>query len=155
MPIPNYPGYFVDEFGGVWSTKGKKGRLRFLKPKLTKAGHLSVHLSMGGKTVHRFVHRLVLEAFTGLRPKGFVTRHLNGNKADNSPDNLRWGTPQENSDDAVRLGEQPHGTECWLSKLDWNKVDEIRTNSNITAAEFARKFNVSSEAIATVRKSKT
>ena len=51
-----------------------------------------------------FVHRAVLEAFVGLKPDGMVCRHLDGNPQNNRLENLRWGTPKENSADAIRHG---------------------------------------------------
>jgi hypothetical protein len=59
-------------------------------------------VNIGGRV--RFVHQLVLEAFVGPRPAGLLVRHLNDNSADNRVENLRYGTPAENSQDRFRLG---------------------------------------------------
>lgn len=47
---------------------------------------------------------LVGEAFLGPRPDGLETRHLDGNPANNSARNLRYGTKSENAQDRVRHG---------------------------------------------------
>lgn len=46
-----------------------------------------------------FEHRLIAAKKYGSLPSGLVVRHLNGNKRDNSPDNLVLGTQSENTSD--------------------------------------------------------
>jgi hypothetical protein len=60
------------------------------------------------------VHRLVLEAFIGPRPDGYVCCHANDDPADNRLDNLRWDTCSANTWDAVRNGchQQTRKTHC-------------------------------------------
>lgn len=48
-------------------------------------------LSRGGRTTAVRLDRLVLEAFTGPAPPGWVARHLNGDANDCRAANLRWG----------------------------------------------------------------
>lgn len=57
------------------------------------------------------VHRLICSAFHGPCPKNMMSRYLDGNKTNNSPDNLCWGTAQDNSDDKWL-----HGTICVKEK---------------------------------------
>lgn len=69
-------------------------------------------------------HRVVLEAFVGPRPVDRQTRHLDGNKANNRLENLRWGTGKEQHQDKLR-----HGTYRKVypeKKLNWEKAAEIR-----------------------------
>jgi hypothetical protein len=65
-------------------------------------GYLRAVVVIEGKKRNCQIHRLVLEAFVGPCPPGHLCRHLNGVPDDNRLKNLAWGTPQENSDDAVR-----------------------------------------------------
>jgi flavin-dependent thymidylate synthase len=64
-------------------------------------GYAVVSLSCDGRTVARFVHSLVLEAFRGLKRDGMEARHLNHNRADARLQNLEWGTAKENARDRV------------------------------------------------------
>jgi hypothetical protein len=56
------------------------------------------------------VHRAVCEAFHGPKPSpDHLVRHLDGDKANNVPTNVVWGTHAENEADAVRMGEKATG----------------------------------------------
>lgn len=57
------------------------------------------------------VHNLVLTAFEGPRPEGYVGCHYDGNKLNNRLDNLRWGTVSDNMYDSVR-----QGTHFWANR---------------------------------------
>lgn len=88
---------------------GKSSYLRFFPSQLRslhidKAGYPRVTLKVGGARHNYLVHHLVLKAFVGPKPAGMECRHLNGNPADDRLENLKWGTPTENSYDTVRHG---------------------------------------------------
>jgi hypothetical protein len=71
-----------------------------------RTGHRRVRLygpngnlrgSRGGTYANLYVHRLVCEAWWGPCPDECVlVRHLDGNSANNVPENLVWGTASEN-----------------------------------------------------------
>ena len=66
---------------------------REVKPRLNR-GYLQVNLS--GIRVPQLVHRLVAKAFIpNPENKPFID-HINGNRADNRIENLRWVTQREN-----------------------------------------------------------
>jgi len=74
-----------------------------------KSGHVCVHLWKDAVGRTFLVHRLVLDAFVGVRSGDCECRHLNGNPKDNRLVNLAWGTRAENMADRTRLGEHnPH-----------------------------------------------
>lgn len=110
--VPGNPEYFVTSFGQVWTTRRRvpvpregsrvviTDTLRRLSESL-RNGYISVRLNR--RTYN--INTLVLEAFTGPRPAGMETRHLDGNRKNNDIKNLRWGTPKENQADRI-----PHGT---------------------------------------------
>lgn len=106
--IPGYEGiYEINEIGEVFSMpRGGRGRVceRRLKGVVDRQGYILATLCRAGKSRLRRVHHLVLETFGGPRPPGLQTRHLDGNPANNSLSNLKWGTYQENSDDRKKHG---------------------------------------------------
>lgn len=118
LPVPGYGGaYEVSDRGAVRSLTrmvgdGRGRRLaagRVMKPMLGRRAHLYVDLS---NRVHRRfpVHGLVLLAFVGPRPEGLVTRHMDGDPANNRLRNLRYGTYSENAMDTIRHGTHPEAS---------------------------------------------
>lgn len=67
-----------------------------------KGGYPMVTLWLDGGRRQRTVHSLIAEAFIGPRPEGQVVRHLNDVPTDNRPENLAYGTYQENEMDKYR-----------------------------------------------------
>lgn len=119
-PISGHEGrYEVSDLGRVRSlaqttSDGRRLKARVLKGRPQRSGHLSVPLTAGGVTRNALVHRLVLIAFVGPPPAGMHALHSDGNPGNNRLANLRWGTPSENSLDAVRHGAHPQArkTRC-------------------------------------------
>ena len=64
----------------------------------------TVAIDVNGRTVSRYVHHLVLEAFVGPRPEGTEACHGDGNGTNNKLANLRWDTHAENIKDSVSHG---------------------------------------------------
>jgi hypothetical protein len=79
----------------------------------------------GGKSAR--VHNLVLEAFCGPRPEGYVACHNNGDPHDNRVENLRWDTYSSNNRDLVK-----HNTH-WQSKKTHCKHGHEFTPENTIA----------------------
>lgn len=121
--IPGYEGAYeasnlgrvrsVDrEIIGRWGPHLRRGRI--LREFVDQDGYLRVAPSLHGKARSVGVHRLVLLAFVGPRPDGYVALHADGNPANNSPSNLSWGTYSDNTFDAVAHGthRQTRKTHC-------------------------------------------
>jgi DNA-binding transcriptional regulator YiaG len=127
--IPNYPGYYADESGEIFSDRN--GTLRIL-PKRLHHGYYRVNVRDTGHPVRTHVmnvHTLVLNTFVGVRPTNYVCRHLNGNPLDNRLCNICWGTAKENARDAIRHGTAVclrHGEKAPASKLSNEEVKQIR-----------------------------
>lgn len=68
-------------------------------------GYMRVGLTLNGERSTRSVHILVAEAFLGFPPSPLhQVCHWDGDRANNLVENLRWGTPVENSADTIRMG---------------------------------------------------
>jgi hypothetical protein len=94
--IPNFPNYFADKKGNIWSTKGLK--LRKLKPSLSTGGYLIVSLYREKKKYIKAVQRLILETFEGPSLVDYWTRHSDNNKENNKYSNLKRVTPKNSGD---------------------------------------------------------
>lgn len=114
LPIPGYEGiYDVSDQGRVRSWASWRGlpvpRERSLYTRPDK--HLGVSLCKDGDQISAKVHQLVLLAFIGPRPDGMETRHLDGEAANNTLQNLVYGTHSENTLDSVRHGTDSNGND--------------------------------------------
>ena len=76
----------------------KKSKERILKPRCNtkRRGYYEIGLYKNNKEKRYKVHRLVAEAFMENNFNKSEVNHKNGNKADNSVENLEWVTSEEN-----------------------------------------------------------
>lgn len=119
---PRYPHLQITEDGKVFSTKTNK----FLKFFLHKNGYYVFSTALngrkGGYSCFK-VHRLVAETYID-NPNNYpFVNHLDGNKTNNSIDNLEWCTAKQNSEHAKALG--------LLPKLLGPKNGAYRTNDEL------------------------
>jgi len=127
--IANFPGYTIDTDGNVWSRKNNKWGLRkeYKRLKLWFShGYPHVSLYKDGKSYKKKVHHLVLETFIRLRNENEETRHLDGNRKNNSLSNLAWGTAFENGQDRIRHDTRHYGIESPIAKLNEIQVRIIK-----------------------------
>lgn len=109
-PVKDYEGYYeVSSMGRIRSVDRttphprnktmvlpRKGRI--LKYEFDKYGYPVVTLSKNGKTKTFKIHRIVAIAFIDNPDNLPEIDHINSKKYDNRPENLRWCTPQQNSE---------------------------------------------------------
>jgi hypothetical protein len=113
IPVSPNDDYRAGSDGQIYSrTKyagfGRKERVPWypLKGHVNQKGYQTVSLCHENRKVTASVHRLVCMAFHGRPPtKTSETRHIDGNPANNRPENLCWGTAAENWHD-----KRIHGT---------------------------------------------
>ncbi|WP_323986243.1 NUMOD4 motif-containing HNH endonuclease [Microbacterium plantarum] len=109
-PVLGYEGrYMISSSGKVMALerRDKAGKRWPAKEvaQFDSLGYRGVHLSDAhGKHRNVRVHVLLLEAFVGPRPPGFVACHWDDNRSNNDLANLRWDTPRANRLDATRNG---------------------------------------------------
>lgn len=121
IPVSPNDDYMAGSDGQIYSRTKYKGFGRKelvdwypLKGYVSAKGYQTISMSHENKKVTKSVHRLVCMAFHGLPPVATMeVRHLDGNPANNRPENLCWGTGQENWQDKrlhgkATVGERHH-----------------------------------------------
>lgn len=98
--------YQISNLGRVKSLADNKLIERELirKPRIGKNGYLYVNLFKGSKGKTKKIHRLVAETFIPNPDNLPQVNHIDGNKLNNSIDNLEWVTASENVKHALRIG---------------------------------------------------
>lgn len=154
-PHPAYPQYGADASGNAYSRHARHGGgWRRLRAWVDRCGYCNVRICSSGRKRQMRVHHLVLECFGFPRTKGAVTRHLNGNRADNRVLNLAWGTYSENNGpDKVIHGTSNRGERHGVSRLSARDVREIRRLIGTrTLKEIAANFNVDKSTISCIKR---
>ena len=90
-------GYKVSNLGQVM---GKRGKLLCLRG--CNNGYLNVGVYFDKKQRCMYVHRLIYETFNGSVPNGYELDHVDGNRTNNSIDNLEVVTRRENVNRAYK-----------------------------------------------------
>jgi hypothetical protein len=136
-PIPEIIGYCAGNDGNIYSfmrngsAVGRWGWPKYqttpkrITPNPGDYGYMQV--TVCGKTMK--VHILVASAFHGPRPDGKECSHLDGTKANTTPENLKWETKSANerrkafhgTNRRAEPGENNPG-----AKLTWEEVRKIR-----------------------------
>lgn len=142
--------------------KGKyprKWREKLLSQNTTNAGYKKCHISKDGKTKTPNIHRLVASAFIDNSLGLPCVNHLDGNKENNSADNLEWCSYKENTKHAIESGLMGvDGFENPSAKLDRNEVNRIKRlyrTGKFSQRKLSIVFGVSQNTIKNVVKGNT
>ena len=135
-PIKGYEGlYEVSDRGSIKALKrivnsGKCHRTweeHFIKYAVDANGYFRTNLAKGGVNKTFKIHRLVAEAFIPNPLKLPEVNHIDGNKQNNSVENLEWCNHSENLKHAVKMGLKKLGGEFNPShKLTTDQIEFIR-----------------------------
>lgn len=166
--LADHPGYRFGSDGSFWTRLERRyGRgegvhyvcgteWRQLQPTRKKNGYLVVQLAFHRGKQFR-LHNLLLMAFVGPRPEGFLGRHLDDNKNNNAVSNLAWGTHKDNAEDCVRNGRRAkrikvknRGEKHANSRLTDEQREVIRTAPG-PLKDLAARFGVSVSLIEKIR----
>ncbi len=134
IPVSPNDDYMAGSDGQIYSrTKyagfGKKVLVDWypLVGHKTTKGYRSISMCHNNTKVTKNVHRLICMAFHGIPEKeSMQVRHLDGNPKNNAPENLRWGTQQENWQDRELHGRGIKGEKHHASKLTDEERKHLR-----------------------------
>ena len=139
--------YIITKDGEVFNKRnGHK-----VKPQINGTGYYRV--GIGGKL--HFVHRLVAKLYIPNPENKPQVNHKDGNKLNNSVDNLEWVTNKENTIHAIKTGLQPIEEKSKVAKLKRSQVQFIKSHDEMTRKELADLFNISENTISDIRTGKT
>lgn len=121
------------------------------KQHINKEGYNQVCVSLGGRKQKKVfkIHKAVAETYIQNNECKNTVNHIDGNKQNNSVDNLEWATNAENVQHAFDTGlaKPKMGTDHWCSKLSSDDVSYIRSHYIKNDVEYGsralgRKFGV-------------
>jgi len=135
--VPGCTGYEASTLGRVRSiprhircsngvVKYRK-RTTVLVGSLRRNGYLYISPCRDGER-HKCegIHVVIAATFLGPRPAGYDVRHLDGNRLNNRPSNIAYGTRSQNMADAKRHGYTTAGASNPMATFSEELVLEIR-----------------------------
>lgn len=142
---PRDPRYMATPEGMIIGPFGRP-----LKPRAHMHGYLRMSAIMDGRARDFYIHRVVCEAFHGFPPDpAMQVDHINGDRADNRPENLRWVSKAEN----LAHRHHPVGSDRCNTRLTDDEVRGIRA-ANGSQSMIAKQFGVSREHVRDIRNGK-
>lgn len=138
--------YLISPDGKIFSIT----RNRYIKSFTNRFGYEMVYLypQNGEKRKAIFLHKLLAINFIS-NPKNLpVVDHIDGDKSNNSLENLEWVTSRENQLRAINIGLKRvfRGTEQGNAKLDEKQILYIRS-SNKKQRDLAKELGVAQSTI--------
>lgn len=146
--INGYENYSISSNGNV--RNDNTGRI--LKPGIASHGYLTVALYESRKPKTHLLHRLIAINFINNHFNKKIVNHIDGNKLNNSIENLEWCTMLENIRHAAENGLTASGmrnARCKLSDEDYKKIREL-FKSGKTQTSIAKIYKVNQSIISRI-----
>ena len=143
--------YAACDDGNIYNIS--KGEPRRKAVKFSHNGYEEVFLFHHKKRYRFRVNRLICKAFYGNpHPHETECRHMDGDKRNNLPENLDWGTRRQNAQDAAASGTFKKA-QIPVVKLSDKDVEDIR-NSTDNQFVLAERYGVCQPTISKIRSGK-
>jgi len=156
--VEDFPNYRISSEGNLISLFYGKETLRV--PSKNK-GYLQAVMCGGVLQDRKYcsIHRLVAEAFIPNPDSLPEVNHIDGNKWNNTVENLEWVTEKQNSEHACRTGLTPalKGTKNGNSKLTEKSVKDLRAkrSEGWTYVELSKYFEIDKSTVLSACRNKT
>lgn len=122
-----------------------------LKPQDNGRGYKKVTLSIMGKQIQRYIHRLVASAHCPNPENKPHVNHKDGNKANNASYNLEWVTPLQNSEHAIESGLCNSGEQCYNAKFTERDINRMRfLDKHIARYKIAQRMGCSKSTVSDI-----
>lgn len=145
--------YYVTDDGRIWSERTQK----YLSAQYDKNGYVKVQMRSTDNKSHRYsVHRLVLENFKPVQGMDKLqVNHKDGNKLNNSLNNLEWTTCKENINHTIE--NNLRATINGSAKLTPEQVIEIyrRSWNGETNIKLGKEFGINPDQVGRIKNKKS
>ena len=150
--------YYITTNGEVFSNHFSI--MKPIKPRITQNGYLRVALQQNGSRVDYNIHRLVAETYIHNQNNFPQINHKDGNKTNNSVDNLEWCTAKQNFQHAISAGlfkhvRGEHHGQTPLTEDDVRFIREAVEMRLTTQSALAKKYCINQSCISAIIRRKT
>lgn len=150
-----FNNYLLYEDGTVISLLTNK----LIRKRIGPQGYYQINLCIDGKCKTYMFHRLMAKAFIDNPTDLPCVNHIDGNKLNNSIDNLEWTTYSENTKHALRIGlkHPAKGKNTKNGRFSDSDIKNIRglSKQGKSQRQIAALYQVSKSAIQQILEGKT